>query len=278
MINERIANMYSIIDMKIKDKDQIQSELENLNHNLKNKRIEMAMVDKEIAKIHDDMKDALENSFHADEVQEQDNVWKWEISNKKMKSYMDTAQLKLRSKELFDEIIDTEQAIAKLKNDYSSTENLLSETDRINLKKIKNMEEICTKLEIQISREKDDINNIIKEVNDLERVPLNHENKLEVLKDELKTFKEQEAENELVLKDLDRSMESIKEQSDRILKNHRNVNANSIAIDYVANLGLLMDPDSSLNLLPNEQRTDMQYFRPNQILQKALLGIVMVFP
>ena len=277
MINERIANMYSIIDMKIKDKDQIQSELENLNHNLKNKRIEMAMVDKEIAKIHDDMKDALENSFHADEVQEQDNVWKWEISNKKMKSYMDTAQLKLRSKELFDEIIDTEQAIAKLKNDYSSTENILSETDRINLKKIKNMEEICTKLEIQISREKDDINNIIKEVNDLERVPLNHENKLEVLKDELKTFKEQEAENELVLKDLDRSLESIKEQSDRILKNHRNVNANSIAIDYVANLGLLMDPDSSLNLLPNEQRTDMQYFRPNQILQKALLGIVMVF-
>ena len=73
-------------------------------------------------------------------------------------------------------------------------------------------------------------------------------------------------------------MASIKEQSDHILKNHRNVNANSIAIDYVANLGLLMDPDSSLNLLPNEQRTDMQYFRPNQILQKALLGIVMVFP
>ena len=30
---------------------------------------------------------------------------------------MDVAQLKLRAKELFDEIIETEQVIAKIKND-----------------------------------------------------------------------------------------------------------------------------------------------------------------
>ena len=277
MINERIANIYSIIDMKIKDKDKIQSQLEDVNHTLKNRRIEMAIVDKEISKIHDEMKEALENSFHDSEIQDEDNVWKWEISNSKMKSYMDVAQLKLRSKELYDEIIETEQAIAKLKNDYSSTENILFESDRINLKKIKNMEETCTKLELQITRENNEIDNIIKQVNDLERIPLNQGDRIETLKDELKRFKEKEAEYEITLSDLDRSMETIKEQSDRILKSHRNVNANSISLDYVANLGLLMDPDSNLNILPNVQRIDLQYFRPNQIFQRALLGIVMVF-
>ena len=63
MINERIANLYSIIDIKIKDKDEIQTELDNINQNLKNKRIEMAMLDKEISKIHNEMKESLENSL-----------------------------------------------------------------------------------------------------------------------------------------------------------------------------------------------------------------------
>ena len=71
-------------------------------------------------------------------------------------------------------------------------------------------------------------------------------------------------------------MQSIKEKSQQILNTYSNVNANSLSLDYVANLGLLMDPDSKLNLLPKEQKVDLQYFRSNQILQKALLGIVMV--
>ena len=103
MINERIANLYSLIDIKIKDKDEIQTELDNINQNLKNKRIEMAMLDKEISKIHVEMKESLK--IHYLTENEKNNVWKWEINNRKMKSYMDVAQLKLRSKELFDEII-----------------------------------------------------------------------------------------------------------------------------------------------------------------------------
>ena len=51
------------------------------------------------------------------EIEDHSNEWRWEISNSKMKSYMDVAQLKLRAKELFDEIIETEQVIAKMKNE-----------------------------------------------------------------------------------------------------------------------------------------------------------------
>ena len=132
-------------------------------------------------------------------------------------------------------------------------------------------------LELQIAREKNELDEISNQVNELENFPHTHGNRIETLKEELKRFKEQEAEHSLVLNDLDRSISSIKEQSDLILKTHNNINGNSIALDYVANLGLLMDPDLTLNLLPALQKKDLQYFRPNQMLQKALLGIVMIF-
>ena len=276
IINERIANVYSIIELKIKDKDGVESQLDTINQTLKNKRIEMAMVDKKISTIHDEMKNALENSFYLNDPDKEDE-WKWEISNSKMKSYMDVAQLKIRSKELYDEILENEQIVAKLKNDHISTQNLLSESERLNLKKIKNFEDVCTKLELQIAREKNELDEISNQVNELENFPHTHGNRIETLKEELKRFKEQEAEHSLVLNDLDRSISSIKEQSDLILKTHNNINGNSIALDYVANLGLLMDPDLTLNLLPALQKKDLQYFRPNQMLQKALLGIVMIF-
>ena len=275
-INERVANLYSIIDVKSKEKDSIEIQLDSANQSLKDRRIEMAMLDKEISNIHNEMKNSLENSMYDSEIEDHSNEWRWEISNSKMKSYMDVAQLKLRAKELFDEIIETEQVIAKMKNDISSMENVLSESEKINLKKIKSMEEKCTKLEIQISQEKTEIDDIKKQVYNLEQIPFNQAHKIEDLKEELKRFKDQESEHELVLRDLDRSMQSIKEKSQQILNTYSNVNANSLSLDYVANLGLLMDPDSKLNLLPKEQKVDLQYFRSNQILQKALLGIVMV--
>ena len=37
-----------------------------------------------------------------------------------------------------------------------------------------------------------------------------------------------------------------------------------------------MDSDSKLNLLPTNQKVNLQYFRPNKIFQKVLIGIVMV--
>ena len=275
IINERIANIYSAIELKIKDKEKVEFDLESANRTLKNKRVEMAIVDKEISKIHEQMKNVLEYSLQNNT--DDDKQWKWEISNSKMKSYMDVAQLKIRSKELYDEILESEQIVASLKNDQISTKNVLSESERINLKKIKNMEELCTKLELQITREKNELDDISRQVNDLENFPHIHGSKLETLKTELRSFKEQEAEYSLVLRDLDRSISSIKDESERILKNHDNINVNSIASDYTANLGLLMDPDTNLNLLPPTQKKDLKYFRSNQILQKTLLGLVMIF-
>ena len=93
-INERVANLYSIIDVKSKEKDSIEIQLDSANQSLKDRRIEMAMLDKEISNIHNEMKNSLENSMYNSEIEDHSNEWRWEISNSKMKSYMDVAQLK----------------------------------------------------------------------------------------------------------------------------------------------------------------------------------------
>ena len=83
------------------------------------------------------------------------------------------------------------------------------------------MEERCTRLEIQISKEKRDLDDIKKQVFDLEQIPVNQAERVNSLKVELKRFKDQEAEYELTLRDLDRSMATIQEKSQRIFRSAR---------------------------------------------------------
>ena len=92
----------------------------------------------------------------------------------------------------------------------------------------------------------------------------------------MKNFREKQTEYELELIELDRSLESIQDKSDKILKK-RSIKENSIQIDYMANLGLLMDPDQKLNILPKDHKKEYKYFRPNQVLQNAILVLLTIF-
>ena len=61
------------------------------------------------------------------------------------------------------------------------------------------------------------------------------------------------------------------------MKKSRSVKENSIDLDYTANLGLLMDPDLGLNMLPETPKKDFSYYRLNRMLQGAVLILVTVF-
>ena len=207
----------------------------------------------------------------------EDEEWKWEISQHKMKSYMDLAQIKTRSKELFNEIIAMEQTIANYKNQQTSINHMIAESERISQKKIKRMEEACTRLELQITKEKNEIENLEMKVKELKSLAFNYGGRIETLEKELKDFREQEVEYELMLKDLDRSLESIQNKSARIIMDKSAIKENTLELDYMANLGLLMDPYSKLNLLPDDHKEDYRYFPANRILQNSLLALLTVF-
>ena len=233
------------------------------------------MMDQELAKINEEMKIALESSFFEQDDKSKD--WKWEIADQKMSSYMDIAQLKVQSKVIFKSIEEIEQEIAKLKNQKSSISNVINEKERTSHKKIKQMEEVCTRLELQITREKNELDGLEEEVKQLTGFAFNYGDRIDVLEQELKNFREKQTEYELELIELDRSLESIQDKSDKILNRKRSIKENSIQIDYMANLGLLMDPDQKLNMLPKDHKREYKYFRPNQVLQNAKLVLLTTF-
>ena len=63
MLNDRITNLYTNIELKAKNRDTLDGQLNELQDQLKNKRVESAMMDQELAKINEEMKIALESSF-----------------------------------------------------------------------------------------------------------------------------------------------------------------------------------------------------------------------
>jgi len=275
MLNDRITNLYTNIELKVKNRDNLDGQLNELQDQLKNKRVESAMMDQELAKINEEMKIALESSFF--EQDEKSKDWKWEIADQKMSSYMDIAKLKVQSKVIFKSIEEIEQEISKLKNQKSSINNVINEKERTSHKKIKQMEEVCTRLELQITREKNELVGLEEEVKQLTGFAFNYGDRIDVLEQELKNFREKQTEYELELIELDRSLESIQDRSDKILNRKRSIKENSIQIDYMANLGLLMDPDQKLNILPKDHKREYKYFRPNQVLQNAILVLLTTF-
>ena len=276
MLNQRVEELHNLIEIKTKEKNKRDTILQDMEKDLKDKRVEIAILDKELSKVNKDMKKVLEYSIHEQEPSTVEDEWQWNIPENKMRSYMDLADMKTRSKVLFDEIIQTEQDIAKLQKKQSSIQHAINESEKISQKKIKNMEELCNRLELQITKEKNDVEDLEKSLKELKGNSSNYANRIETLEKELKNFRDREIEYELMLKDLDRSLDIIQNKYQQIAIKEEMIKKNTIELDYTANLGLLMDPYSKLNLLPVQYKEEYRYFTSNRILQNALLVLVMV--
>ena len=275
MLVERISKIHTLIDIKLKDSELIDAEIDDLKNNLRTIKVDIALIDEELSKINSQMKQALEKSFYEDD--KKNSTYEWEISDNKIESYSNIAKLKTRSKELFKEIVEIEEEIALLKHKQSSTKNLISESEKLSQDKIKKMEEVCTTLELQITKEKHEIIGIEEEVNELKGLAFNYGDRLKKLEKELKDFRVKEIEQKIVLKNLDRSIDTINNRSDLILRKDKSKIKNTIEVDYMANLGLLMDPFMELNLLPEKQKKEESYLFTNKIMQNVLVLLLLVF-
>jgi len=275
MLVERISKIHTLIDIKLKESELIDAEIDDLKKNLRVVKVDIALIDEELSKINSQMKQALEKSFYEDE--NKNSTYEWEISDNKIESYSNIAKLKTRSKELFKEIVEIEEGIALLKHKQSSTKNLISESEKLSQDKIKKMEEVCTTLELQITKEKHEIIGIEEEVNELKGLAFNYGDRLKKLEKELKDFRVKEMEQKIVLRKLDRSIDTINNRSDLILRKDKSKIKNTIEVDYMANLGLLMDPFMELNLLPEKQKKDESYLFTNKIMQNVLVLLLLVF-
>ena len=277
MLNERVEELHTLIEIKTKEKNKLDTLLQDMEKELKDKRVEIAILDKELSKVNKDMKKVLEYSIYEQQPTTVEDEWLWNIPENKMRSYVDLADMKTRSKVLFNEIIQTEQDIAELQKKQLSIQYAINESEKMSQKKIKNMEELCNRLELQITKEKNDVEDLEKNLKELKGHSSNYSNRIETLEKELKEFRDREVEYELMLKDLDRSLDRIQNQYQQVAIKEEMIKKNTIELDYTANLGLLMDPYSKLNLLPDKHKEEYRYFATNRIIQNALLVLVMVF-
>ena len=275
LINERISVVQTLIDSKLKDSEALDLEIDDLKSTLRKFKVDIAIINEELSKVNSQMKVALEKSFYEDENNEE--TFDWGIDNDQIESYSSIAKLKSKSKEVFNDIVLLEEEIGVLKHKKTSIRNLIIESEKLSQNKIKKMEEVCTTLELQITKEKHEIVAVEDNINDLKGLAFNYGDRIKKMEKELKEFRAQEAEQELILKDLDRSIEIIQTKSDFILKKNKSDFKNTIENDFTANFGLLMDPFMELNLIPEEDRVNESFYFTNKVMQNVLITLLFVF-
>ena len=276
MLNDRIDNIYNLIEKNKNQKRTLKNRLDELEKRLKTKRIKSAEIDNQLSLINKNMKKVLELSIHDDESQKEENNNLY-TTQEKIQSYVDLVDMKSRTKQLFNNITEIEKDISILKEKKSSINRIISENEKINQKKIKRLEEICSVLEKKIMMDKDELSVLEKKLKELNRSASNYGSRIEFLEKELKDFKEKEKSYEKELKVLDRSLEKIKIKGKASKKLKSQVFENTIEIDYMINLGLFMDSKNELNLIPEDDKKDYQYFRSNKILRNSFLTLVTIF-
>ncbi len=196
LINERISIIQTLIDSRLKDSETLDLEIEDLRSKLRKFKVDIALIDEELSKINSQMKIALEKSFYEDENKRE--TFEWGIENDKIQSYSNIAKLKSKSKEIFNDIVTLEEEIADLKHKKSSINNTVTEFEKLSQNKIQKMEELCTTLELKITKEKHEIIEVENNINDLKGLAFNYGDRIKKMERELKEFRIKEAEQELV--------------------------------------------------------------------------------
>ena len=274
MLNDRIDNIHSLIEKNKNQKNDLNSRLEDLEKRLKTKRIESAKVDNQLSEINRNMKKVLELSINDDDSLEDERL---DNVEEKIQSYVDLVQMKSRTKKLFNDITETEKDISIFKEKKTSINRVLKENENINQKKIKRLEETCTLLEKKIMIDKEELSVLESKLNELNRNASNYGSRIELIEEELEMYKAKEKNHEIKLRELDRSLDKIKVNANNLKSVDGQIIENTIELDYMVNLGLLMDSKNQLNLIPENDKEDYQYFRTNNILRNSFLTLTMVF-
>jgi len=275
MLNDRIDNIYNLVEKNKNQRNILKEKLFELEKRLKIKRIESAKVDNELSQINRNMKRVLELSIDDSEVIKRDKVQ--DTVKEKIQSYVDLVEMKSRAKQLFNEITETEKDISILKEKKASLNRSFIENENINKKKIIRLEENCGLLEKKIMIDKEELSILENKLNELNRNASSYGSRVEILEKELEDFKIKAEGHEDTLKELDRSLEKIKEKANKDKSTNNKIIENTIELDYMANLGLLMDSKNELNLIPEDDKNDFKYFKSNNILRNSFLTLTTVF-
>ena len=179
-------------------------------------------------------------------------------------------KLKHEEKTLTKTINMAENKINHIQESYRSINEIILETERTYDHDSKPLATKISAAELAII----DINTAIREA-DKRLLKLNQQiriapAKVKKLRSLNQKYLKQRDQHQLRLKEATRALQLIKKKIEIMAKEKTDTDNNAIItkdIDYIANIGLLLNPKETLNLLPQQHKTDYSFYIPNRLLQ-----------
>ena len=97
--------------------------------------------------------------------------------------------------------------------------------------------------------------------------------KLNTAQDQLDKEREKLKENKHAVGTMNKDLTSVQE----FFVQEKGVGKDPMRSNYMANLGLLLEAQASLNILPDDHRADYKFYAPGRFLQSAMLVLLVLF-
>jgi hypothetical protein len=188
-------------------------------------------------------------------------------------------ELKNRELEISERLRLEEDKVDALQQIYSAIQLMMAEKEEEYVKEKQRLDEIQLSIKEEIVAKEAAIKQadiMVKEMNKtLIAGPKKIEKfdkKLNTSQDKLEKEREKLKENKHAVGSMNKDLTSVQE----FFVREKGVGKDPMRSNYMANLGLLLDVQAKLNILPDAHRDDYKFYAPGRFLQSAMLVLLVV--
>ena len=189
-------------------------------------------------------------------------------------------ELKNRELEISERLRLEEDKVDALQQIYSAIQLMMAEKEDEYMKEKQRLDEIQLSIKEEVVGKEAIIKQadiMIKEMNKtLIAGPKKIEKfdkKLNTAQDQLDKEREKLKENKHAVGTMNKDLKSVQE----FFVQEKGVGKDPMRSNYMANLGLLLEAQASLNILPDDHRADYKFYAPGRFLQSAMLVLLVLF-
>ena len=189
-------------------------------------------------------------------------------------------ELKNRELEISERLRLEEDKVDALQQIYSAIQLMMAEKEDEYMKEKQRLDEIQLSIKEEVVGKEATIKQadiIVKEMNKTLIVgPKKIEKfdkKLNTAQDQLDKERENLKENKHAVGTMNKDLTSVQE----FFVQEKGVGKDPMRSNYMANIGLLLEAQATLNILPDDHRADYKFYAPGRFLQSAMLVLLVLF-
>ena len=173
-----------------------------------------------------------------------------------------------------------EKDLGHLQENYRALNRVLTDREQSANENVKELETNSSESELSIINIRKKIRDIERKIRFLSKTLKSGPERIKTIEKKLKRYCDSKDQLELKLKEIQRGLDLIRKKIDLMLDGSTQEitpKGKQVDIDYMANMGLLLDSRAGLNILPDAHKADFKYFVPNRVLQGTMLVAITFF-